>query len=88
MRIAFVSAGALSTFKGLEMPERADITLFGFNGVGVVSYEKELKGETIFFEEGAKLSKRDKNIVIFGCITDARGHRRKSVAVAENGRIL
>ena len=52
MRIAFVSAGALSTFKGLEMPERADITLFGFNGVGVVSYEKELKGETIFFEEG------------------------------------
>ena len=87
MRIAFASSGSLRDFR--EVPqERADVTIFGFNGVGEVNYEKELKGESTFFEEGTKLSKRDENIVIFGCVTDTRGHRRKSVAIAENGRLL
>ena len=88
MRIAFVSQDSMQAFKEKEWQENADITLFGFNGVGEVSYEKELKGESSFFEDGAKLSKRDKNIVVFGCITDTLGHKRKSVAVAENGRLL
>ena len=88
MRITFVSEGTLQAFKEVEGRERADVTLFGFNGVEQVSYEKELKGESNFFEEAAKLSKRDKNVVIFGCVTDTLGHKRKSVVVAENGRIL
>lgn len=88
MRIVFVSQGSLRTFQKREGQENADITLFGFNGVGEVSYEKELKGETSFFEDAARLSKRDKNLVVFGCVTDTRGHKRKSVAVAENGRLL
>ena len=88
MRIIFVSEGELSDFKGQGRREGVDITLFGFNGVAEVDYEKELKGETSYFEEAARLSKRDKNIVIFGCITNTHGHKRKSVAVVENGRIL
>ncbi len=88
MRIAFVSQGSLRAFKERELEGSVDVTVFGFNGAGEVSYEKELKGESTFFEEGAKLSKRDKNVVLFGCVTDTMGHKRKSVAVADNGRLL
>ncbi|MBP3423083.1 MAG: hypothetical protein J6K86_04885 [Clostridia bacterium] len=88
MRIAFVSSETLNRYVAQGREEVADVTLFGFNGVGEVSYEKELKGESRFFEEVATLSKRNKNVVICGCITDTRGHKRKSVAVAENGRLL
>ena len=88
MRIAFVTQGSLSAFKEMTFYEESDITIFGFNGVGEVSYQKELKGETAFFEDAAKLSKRDKNILVFGCVTDTLGHKRKSVSVADNGRLL
>ena len=88
MRIVFVSQGSLQAFGEGDFYEDADVVLFGFNGVGCVNYEKELKGESNFFEEGAKLSKRHKNLVIFGCVTDIRGLKRKSVVVAENGRLL
>lgn len=88
MRITFVSKDALSRYKEQGHEDRANVTLFGFNGVGEVSYEKELKGESHFFEDVATLSKRNKNVVVCGCVTDTRGHKRKSVAVAENGRLL
>ncbi len=67
---------------------RADLTVFGFSGNSEVSYEKELSGESDFFERGAKRSKTDKNIVVCGCITNSRGHKRKSALVAENGKLL
>ncbi len=91
MRIGFVSRGRLRAFK--ESVEKdcqektADILLFGFEGMGEVSYEKELKGESVFFEDAALLSKAQKSIVVCGCVTDTRGHKRKSAIVAENGRI-
>ena len=88
MRITFVSKGSLSAFKEGDFQESADVVVFGFNGVGEVSYEKELHGESCFLEEGAKLSKQGKNLVVFGCVSDICGHRRKSVVVAENGRLL
>lgn len=88
MRIVFVSQGSLRAFRDGGFQEEVDVVLFGFNAVGRVDYEKELKGESTFFEEGAKLSKRHKNVVVFGCVTDILGTRRKSVAVAENGRLL
>lgn len=92
MRIGFVSRGALRGFKEEYCAscnkEQADIFLFGFDGVGEVSYEKELKGESGFFEDVALLSKAGKNIVISGCITDTRGIKRKSAVVAEKGKLL
>ncbi len=88
MRIRFVSKGSLRDFKNRPEEEGADITLFGFEGMGEVSYEKELKGESSFFEDGALLSKAEKNIVVCGCITDTRGHKRKSALVAECGKLL
>ena len=69
------------------LPE-CDIALFGFNGLGEVDYERELKGETEKFEETARLSKVASCGVLSGCITDSRGVRRKSVAVSDRGKLL
>lgn len=85
MRICFVTSGALSAHEDLE---GADIVCCGFQSLGKVSYERELRGETSLFEDVALLSKVGKNVVLCGCFTDARGVLRKSVVVAERGRIL
>ena len=85
MRIGFVNKGSLRAFKDGYDGEKADIFVFGFEGMGEVSYEKELKGESGCFEEGAKLSKNCKNIVVSACFTDTRGIKRKSAFVAEKG---
>ncbi len=87
MRICFVSKGGFSDCKqGYD--EGADVAIFPVSSLGEVSYEKELTGESHFFEESAKRSKQGKNIVVCGCVTNSRGHRRKSAVVAENGRLL
>lgn len=93
MRIGFISQGSLQTFWQTaqaweEETPVADILLFGFNGIREASYEKELKEETAYFSETALLSKQLKNVVVCGCITNARGLRRKSAIVAEKGKIL
>lgn len=88
MRICFVSRGTLNEFWDDYGGSDADIVFFGFQGLGEVSYERELKSETSFFEDAALLSKENKNIVVAGCVTDTRGLKRKSAVVAENGRIL
>lgn len=87
MKICFVSRESLHAFT-MPYGEGAELLLFGFNGMEEVSYEKELKGESVFFEEAAKLSKRGKNVVVCGCITNTMGHKRRSALVAEGGKIL
>ncbi len=86
MRICFVSKGNVDSLR--ENIEEFDLLLFGFNGLSEVSYEKELKGDTRFFERVATLSKERRCVLVSGCVTDTRGHKRKSAVVAENGRIL
>lgn len=92
MRIGFISRGRLGEYADREKAacgeRKTDVLLFGFEGLGEVSYEKELKGESNYFEEVAKLSKREQNVVVCGCVTDTRGHKRKSAIVAENGRLI
>lgn len=87
MKIRFVSRGKVKAFKDGYESEGEDLIVFGFNGMGTVSYEQELKGESGFFEEAALLSKTAKATVVCGCITDTRGIKRKSALVAENGRL-
>ena len=87
MKIRFVSRGKVKSFKDGYESEGEDFIIFGFNGMDTVSYEKELKGESAFFEEAALLSKMAKATVVCGCITDTRGIKRKSAVVADNGRI-
>lgn len=88
MRICFVTSGTLEEYASRSVPARADVVCFSFQAIGEVSYERELRGETSLFEDVALLSKEGKNVVVCGCYTDARGIRRKSVVVAEQGRIL
>ena len=86
MEIRFVSRGKLVEEQACE-EFREDLTLYGFGGLGEVSYDKELKGESDFFERAARLSKQSKGVVVCGCITDTRGIKRKSALVAENGKL-
>lgn len=70
-----------------SMPE-CDIAVFGFKGLGEVDYENELKGETDKFEDAARLSKAAGCGVLCGCRTRSRGILRKSVCVADRGKLL
>ncbi len=88
VKICFVSKESVKELRASYESEGEELLLFGFNGLGEVSYERELKGESDDFAQCALLSKAGKNIVVCGCITDSRGHRRKSALVAENGRLL
>lgn len=65
-----------------------DIAVFGFKGLGEVDYEEELKGVSDKFEDAARLSKSFSCGVLSGCRTVSRGMARKSVAVADRGRLL
>lgn len=65
-----------------------DIALFPFSSLGEVDYERELSGKSEKFEGMTRLSGASKCAVLCGCRTLSRGLKRKSVAVAENGRLL
>ena len=64
------------------------LLIFGFNGLGLVSYKKELIGETEYFQDLAKFSKQTSSVVICGADTDNYGIFRHSAVIAENGKIL
>ncbi len=66
----------------------ADVAVFGFNGLGLVSYKKELDGETEYFHDVAKLSKQLASVVICGCDTDTYGVFKHSVVIADCGKLL
>lgn len=70
-----------------ELPE-CDIAVFGFGGLGEVDFEKELKGESDKFEEAARLSQKLNCGLVCGCKTVSRGLLRKSVAVADRGKLM
>lgn len=65
-----------------------DVAVFGFSPLGLVEYESELSGKTDKLERMAKLSGAARCGVLCGCVTDSRGLKRKSVAVASCGKLL
>ena len=66
----------------------SDLVVFGFNGLGLVSYKKELGGETEYFSDLARLSKELNAVIVSGCDTDTYGVYRHSAVVADRGKIL
>ena len=84
MRICFVTNGDLNS----SVSEGTDVVALPLSAFPEVSYERELKGETSFFEAVALKSKALRCVVVAGCNTDARGLKRKSAVVAERGRLL
>ena len=90
MQVSFVTNESLNTVwqERLSSIGRHDLLVFGFNGLGLVSYKKELAGETEYFHDVAKLSKQLSSVVICGCDTDTYGVFRHSAVIADRGKIL
>ena len=85
MKICVVSDSRINSSHRLPV---CDVALYPFSALGEVDYEQELSGKSEKFEELARLSGVNKCAVLGGCFTVSRSLKRKSVAVAENGRLL
>ena len=90
MKVNFVTSGSLNNFwqNKLDKTSKPDLLVFGTNGLGLVSYKKELDGETEFFHDVAGLSREIGGVVISGLDTDTYGVYRHSAVIAEKGKIL
>lgn len=90
MDVCFVTKDSLNSVwqKKLDKIGRHDLLVFGFNGLGLVSYKKELAGETEYFQDVAKLSKQLSSVIICGCDTDTYGVFKHSAVIADRGKIL
>ncbi len=90
MRVCMVTAGSINGVwhEKLAALTGRDVVVFGFNGLGLVSYKKELAGETEYFQDVAKLSGGLGSVVISGCDTDTYGVFRHSAVIADRGKIL
>ncbi len=90
MEIRFVTSDTLNTVwqEKFDTVSKSKLTVFGFNGLGLVSYKKELSGETEYFRDVATLSKQTDGVIICGCDTDTYGVFRHSAVIADRGKIL
>lgn len=90
MEINFVTRGSLpfAWHSKLSDISGANLVIFGFNGLGLVNFGKELDGETECFQDLARLSRELSAVVISGCDTDSYGTFRRSVAIADSGRVI
>ena len=90
MQLSFVTNGTVNQVfeENLQKINGSDIVVFGFNGLGLVSYKKELSGETEYFHDLALVSKQLSSVVICGCDTDTYGQFRHSAVIADSGKIL
>ncbi len=90
MKVCFITRDSVNeTWKNsLDKISESDLVVFGFNGLGLVSYKKELNGETEYFSDVAKLSRQLSSVIVCGCDTDTYGVFRHSVVVADKGKIL
>ena len=68
--------------------EDENVIVFGFNGIKTINYKRELSGEESVLANLAKLSRECKKVVICGAVTDNYGILKKSVVIAENGKVL
>jgi predicted amidohydrolase len=73
--------------KAVQLPP-CDLAIFPFGYLGDVDYESELSCKTDKFEKFAKLSLSLNCAVMCGCVTDSRGIKRRSVAVADKGKLV
>lgn len=88
MRIGFITKGAVGSFSTEKKEISADIYCFSFGALGMVDYEKEVRGETNEMEECAIFSRNFSCLAVFGCYTSTKGVKRKSAIVADHGKIL
>ncbi len=90
MKITFATTDTVNGVwqERLDKIGKSDLVVFGFNGLGLVNYKKELGGETEYFQDVARLSRQLSSVVVCGCDTDTYGVFRHSAVIADKGRIL
>ena len=89
MKVCFVNGNVNTVWQEqLDAVSAQDIIVFGFGGLGLVSYKKELSGETEYFQDVASLSKQTQSVVICGCDTGNYGVYRHSIVIADKGKLL
>ena len=90
MQLSFITSGSVNQIfeQNLSDINGSDVVVFGFNGLGLVSYKKELDGQTEYFHDLALVSKELSSVVISGCDTDTYGVFRHSAVIADSGKIL
>lgn len=90
MKITFATTDTVNGVwqERLDKIGKSDLVAFGFNGLGLVNYKKELGGETEYFQDVARLSRQLSSVVVCGCDTDTYGVFRHSAVIADKGRIL
>lgn len=89
MDFCFVTSSTLATVfeEKMEQVAKHDVLVFG-DGLGLVSYKKELAGQTEYFHDVARLSKQLSSVIVCGCDTDTYGVFRHSAVIADKGKIL
>ncbi|MBR1983459.1 MAG: hypothetical protein IKA12_02100 [Clostridia bacterium] len=90
MNLCFVTNGTVNLIWQEKLADLngQELIMFGFNGLGLISYKKELAGDTEYFSDIAKFSKQTSSVVICGCDTDTYGVFRHSAIIADKGKIL
>ena len=90
MKACLVTSATLNCVWQEKLSElnQQNLVVFGFNGMGLVSYKKELSGETEYFHDLAKLSKQLSCVIVCGCDTDNYGVFKHSAVIADKGKIL
>ena len=68
MQLSFVTSGSLNEVVEQNLSEisGSDVVVFGFNGLGLVSYKKELDGQTEYFHDLALASKELSSVINSG----------------------
>ena len=90
MRVDFITKSDINSIwqNQKELSEKPSLIVFGFNGLNIVSYKKELDGTTEYFHDVALLSKQTGSVVVSGLDTDTYGIFRHSAVIADRGKIL
>ncbi len=68
--------------------KNSQISVFGFDFLGKVSYKHELSGAENKLPDFASLSRQVKKVIVAGAVTDNYGILKQSVIIAENGKLL
>ena len=91
MQITFITANTQETLKNMLYSEtivQSNLFLFASDNQMKIDYGEELSGKTHVVEDITLFSKKTKSVVLFSAITSTNGHLRRSVVVAEGGRLL
>lgn len=85
MRICLVNEGKLLD---LEEKLKEEFDILVISPIGRVSYTNEIEGRSGRFRHVARLSDDFHCLVLCGCVTEAKGVLRKSVIVADRGKLV